>query len=59
MRGIVSVMPRGEMPPSKACAIDPPEFTRNHPHAQLQTVRVSHDNDDEYLDRMNKRQRVL
>ena len=50
--------PRGDAP-AKGCAIDPPEFTRNHPHAQVQTVRVSHDNDDEYLDRMNKRQRVL
>ena len=50
--------PRGDAP-AKGRVIDPPEFTRDHPHAQLQTARVSHDNDDEYLDRMNKRPRVF
>ena len=49
--------PRGNAP-LKACTIDPPAFTRKHSHAQVQTVRVSHANDDEYLGRMDKRQRV-
>ena len=49
--------PRGNAP-LKACTTDPPAFTRKHSHAQVQTVRVSHANDDEYLGRMDKRQRV-
>ena len=44
-----------ELSPPKGRVIDPPVLTRDHPHAQVQTVRVSHVNDDDYLDRMNKR----
>ena len=34
-----------------------PKHTRNHPHANVQTERVSHANNAEYLERQTKRQR--
>ena len=34
-----------------------PKHTRDHPHANVQTERVSHANNAEYLERQTKRQR--
>ena len=34
-----------------------PKYTREHPNATVQAVRVSHSNDAEYLERQRKRQR--
>ena len=42
-----------QVAPLPGRVIDPPVLTRDRPHALVQTVRASHVNDDDHLDRMS------